>query len=94
MASVTLGSVKSFRATTVTGSGFATATTYVLTITDPGGGTAHPEITTDGSGAFTFSYTPQGEGPLTISVRPKAEHTGTTTAAATVSVTVGHGEAR
>ena len=89
MASVTLNPATPLKRqlTTITGSGFSASTSYVLTITDPGGGTSHPVVKSDGAGAFTYPWVVTEPGTFTVDVRPLTEHTGTTSATATVTAT-------
>ena len=69
---------------TVSATGLANSTAYVVKITNPHGDIGYKNVTSDGSGAFSFTYVPQAVGVTTYDVRPLAETNGTTTAAATV----------
>ena len=70
------------RAVTVNVTGGAATTAYTVTVSHPGGGVGHVEVTTDGSGAASFVYTSSQVGTATFAIRPSTEHKGTTAAAA------------
>ena len=73
---------------TVSGSGFAATTDYVVKVTTPQGHVRTVNVKSDGSGAFSFIHVPTEVGTSTFDARPLAETNGTTTAAATVQAKV------
>ena len=72
-------------AVTISGSGFANATKYRLTLTYQGNRTGFIDVTSDGSGAFSTTVVADEPGSLKVDARPFTEHTGTTTVTATAS---------
>src|SRR5260370_953112 len=64
---------------TVSGTGFAAATAYVVKMTDPQGWNGYKNVTTDGSGAFSYTIVPQDVGAFVFDARPLTEMMGPTT---------------
>lgn len=79
---------EAFHRRTVTGTGFANNTNYIVTALMPSGFTTRVEVTSDGSGGFSFPFVFQARGTVTFSARPASEWNGTTTAATTTTATV------
>lgn len=69
--------------------GGVASTQYGVTITYTTGGKQVVVVTTDGAGAASFTHVPPAAGKVTIDVRPVTEHTATTAAAATATLTAG-----
>lgn len=69
---------------TITGG--AATTDYIVSLVTPSGHTTKIPVTTDGSGNATAKAVQQSaRGTFTVAVRPAAEHNGTTTAGATTT---------
>lgn len=83
-------SLRPYTSTSVTATGAAATTAYVLTVNWPHGTTQKIPATSDGSGNLSFPLVPQpgGSGTPSYSVRPAAEFQGTTTPAATATTGV------
>lgn len=68
---------------------FTASTQYGCTVTYPTGGKSVLAVNTDGAGAASFTIVSPAAGKITVDVRPITEHTATTAATATATLTSG-----
>ena len=80
---------KALQPVTVNITGGAASTAYGCTVTYPTGGKTVLQFNTDGSGNASFTLVPPAPGKITTDIRPITEHTATTVAAATATLTSG-----